>query len=175
MINPQASAAASFSTELADLEPNLRAWAIRATGDPEAARDLVQDTLAAGLETQARFDGRSTLRTWLIGVLSHKIADHFRKRYRAPFDSSEAEPLDLRTTPTESEVERVVMARRDLSRVDRALAELPPGERLALLLVGVEGVDHAEACREMDVSATHLRVLLHRGRHRLRRMLEREL
>ena len=63
----------------------------------------------------------------------------------------------------------------ELARVDQALGQLPPGERLALLLVGVEGFDHEEACREMAVTATHLRVLLHRGRHHLRRLLEREL
>jgi RNA polymerase sigma-70 factor (ECF subfamily) len=60
-----------------------------------------------------------------------------------------------------------------LRKVDQALATLPPGERLAVLLVGVEGVDHEDACREMGVTATHLRVLLHRGRHRLRKVLER--
>jgi RNA polymerase sigma-70 factor, ECF subfamily len=161
--------------ELAALEPTLRAWALRATGDPDVARDLAQETLAAGLETLGRFDGRSALRTWLIGMLSHKVADHFRRRYRAPFEVGDADAPDLRANPTDADVERVVMARRDLARVDRALAQLPPGERLALLLVGVEGVDHEAACHEMGVTATHLRVLLHRGRHRLRRMLEREL
>jgi RNA polymerase sigma-70 factor (ECF subfamily) len=171
----QAATAAQSSSALAALEPSLRAWAVRATGDPEASRDLVQETLAAGLEAAGRFEGRSALRTWLIGVLSHKVADHFRKLYKTPFESNDPAPLDLHPTPSGSEVERVVMARRDLARVDRALAQLPPGERLALMLVGVEGFDHEEACREMAVTATHLRVLLHRGRHHLRRMLEREL
>jgi RNA polymerase sigma-70 factor (ECF subfamily) len=171
----QAAPTSRSSSELAALEPSLRAWAIRATGDPEASRDLVQETLAAGLEAAARFDGRSTLRTWLIGVLSHKVADHFRRLYKAPFEPNDPESPDLLATPSGSEVERVVMARRDLARVDQALGQLPPGERLALLLVGVEGFDHEEACREMAVTATHLRVLLHRGRHHLRRLLEREL
>jgi RNA polymerase sigma-70 factor (ECF subfamily) len=170
-----AAALSRSREELAALEPALRAWALRATGDPEVSRDLVQETLAAGLESVGRFDGRSSPRTWLIGILAHKVADLYRGRDRSQLEPSEAEPSDLTAHPSAAEVERVVMARRDLARVDQALSWLPPGERLALLLVGVEGFGREEACRELGVTATHLRVLLHRGRHRLRRMLEREL
>jgi RNA polymerase sigma-70 factor (ECF subfamily) len=164
MAGEQAPASRRLPLVLADLEPSLRAFAIRATGDLEASRDLVQETIATALETVGQFQGRSMLRTWLIGVLSHKVADHFRRKCRAPFDTSDLEPPDLLQTPSGNEVDRVVMAREDLARLDRALSQLPPGERLALLLVGVEGVEREDACREMAVTATHLRVLLHRGR-----------
>jgi RNA polymerase sigma-70 factor (ECF subfamily) len=151
-------------------------WAIRAPGEGAGARDLVQETLAAALADPSRFSHQSTLRTWLIGILSHKVADYFRKRYQAAFEPlDEADSPDLLATPSASEVERAVMARQELSRVDRALTRLPRGERLALLMVGVEGVDREEVCRILGVTATHLRVLLHRGRHRLRRMVERDM
>ena len=47
-----------------------------------------------------------------------------------------------------------------------------PALRLALLLVDVEGLDREDCCRALGVTATHLRVLIHRGRNHLRRMLE---
>jgi RNA polymerase sigma-70 factor (ECF subfamily) len=176
MGEPVSAISNHLSRDFAELEPVLRAWAIRATGDPEAAKDAVQETLVAALAQPAQFDGRSKLRTWLIGILAHKVADHFRRRHTQAFEPiEEVDPPGLLETMTTSEVERVVSARRDLARVDRALATLPRRERLALLLVDVEGVDRDEACRTLDVSATHLRVLLHRGRNRLRVMVQRDL
>lgn len=168
-------AAAEGTSALIEHEPRLRAWALRATGDAEASRELVQETLTAAVAGFDRFDGRSSVLTWLLGLLAHKIADHFRRRYRDPFELAASEPADLLSIPTDSEVERVAMARRDLEKVRAAMAHLPRGERLALMLVCVEGLDHAQACHELGVSATNLRVLLHRGRHRLRRTLELDL
>ena len=66
----------------------------------------------------------------------------------------------------------MVSARQQLSAVERGLASLPELERLALLLCDVEGAGRDEVCNALDVTATHLRVLLHRGRNRLRKMLE---
>ena len=62
----------------------LYRYAIQQVRDAEAANDLVQDTLVAALENGDRFQGRSAVRTWLVGVLKHKIADSFRHRARAP-------------------------------------------------------------------------------------------
>jgi RNA polymerase sigma-70 factor, ECF subfamily len=147
----------------------LRAFAIRATGDAELARDLAQDALVAALAALPGFDRRSQLRTWVVGILAHKIADHFRRR-----QSSLEEPGDpeLLSWPSAEDLERVTMARHELARVEAALRLLPERERLAMLMVDVEGVERALACHALGVTATNLRVLLHRGRHRLRRRLE---
>jgi RNA polymerase sigma-70 factor (ECF subfamily) len=152
------------------LEPVLYRFALRATRDPELSRDLVQEALLAAMTQSASFAGRSTLRTWVIGILSHKVIDHFRRR---PPESGDNDPA-LLAAPSAEDVERVVAARQELALVDRALAELPELERLALMLVDVEGVEREECCNALGVTATHLRVLLHRGRNRLRRMLERD-
>jgi RNA polymerase sigma-70 factor (ECF subfamily) len=154
---------------LRQVEPVLYRFALRATRDPELARDLVQEALLAAMTQSASFAGRSTLRTWIIGILSHKIADHFRRRSQETTD----DPA-LLATPSAEDVERVVAARRELATVEQALKELPDLERLALLLCDVEGMEREECCNALGVTATHLRVLLHRGRNRLRRMLERE-
>ncbi len=62
----------------------LTAYATRAVGDRDLAQDLVQDTLVAALSADAGFEGRSALRTWLVGILRHKIMDAYRERARAP-------------------------------------------------------------------------------------------
>lgn len=154
------------------MEPVLYRFALRAVRDSDTARDLVQETLLAAVAQADQFLGRSTERTWAIGILAHKIADHFRRRAvretAAPNDDDA-----LYATPSDEDIERVVAARQELAAVERALAELPERERLAVLLTDVEGLDREECCRVLDVSATHLRVLLHRARNRLRVLLER--
>ena len=166
----EAKAAAIPEPELKQLEPVLYRFALRAVRDPEVARDLTQEALLAAVAQRETFAGRSTLRTWLVGILSHKVIDHFRRRANRPLDGEEE--ADLLVAPSHEDVERVVAARQELKAVERALAELPALERMALLLCDVEGVEREQCCNVLDVSATHLRVLLHRGRNRLRRMLE---
>lgn len=159
----------SREAEILQLEPALLAFALRATRNPELSRDLVQDTLLSAT-TQARsFDGRSKLRTWVLGILSHKVIDHFRSVAVSREDPGGDEAL--LDTPSSDDVERVVIARQSLQRVEQALAGLPDKERVAILLTDVEGLDRAEVCHVLGVSPTHLRVLLHRGRNRLRRSL----
>lgn len=155
-------------------EPVLLAYAQRAVADASVARDLVQDTLLAALQGQARFDGRSQVRTWLVSILSHKIIDHFRrnKRWRPLEADLEDEGADLLQAPPTSSPEHAASRRQALGVVERALSTLTPRERVAVLLVDVEGVERTEACNVLGVRATHLRILLHRGRHRLRIALE---
>ncbi len=156
--------------ELRALEPILIRFALRATRDPELARDLAQEALLAVVAQRGDFAGRSSLRTWAIGILSHKVIDHFRRRSTRPLDGGD--DADLLQAPSSEDVERVVAAREQLKAVERALQDLPVLERMALLLCDVEGAEREDCCRVLGVTATHLRVLLHRGRNRLRRMLE---
>jgi RNA polymerase sigma-70 factor, ECF subfamily len=158
--------------ELKALEPILYRFALRATRDPDVARDLAQDALVAAVAQGETFAGRSSLRTWVIGILSHKVIDHFRRRATRGDDGGDAGEAELVRAPSEEDVERVVAARQQLAAVERALQRLPELERMALLLVDVEGLEREDCCSALGVSATHLRVLLHRGRNRLRRMIE---
>lgn len=153
-----------------ELEPVLFAFALRATGDRELARDLVQDTLATVVAQRAPFEGRSKLRTWVVGILSHKILDHFRRQARAPI--LDDEPADLIEAPSGEDLERAAIARQSVERLEKALQTLPEKERLAVLMVDVEQLTRAEVCDALSIQATHLRVLLHRGRNRLRRALD---
>lgn len=157
-------------SEIRKLEPALVRFALRATRDPELARDLAQEALLAAVAQVESFAARSSLRTWVIGILAHKVTDHLRRKRGGSAEGDD--DADLLAAPSPEDVERVVSARQELAAVERALRALPERERLALLLLDVEGVDREEACNALGVTATHLRVLLHRGRNRLRRILE---
>jgi RNA polymerase sigma factor (sigma-70 family) len=156
-------------SDIRALEVVLYRFALRATRDPALSRDLTQDALVAALADAASFAGRSSVRTWVIGILVHKLTDH-RRRSRVRNEDGNDE--SLLAAPSAEDVERVVEARQRLAAVERGLRALPERERLAVLLLDGEELDRTEACNALGVSATHLRVLLHRGRNRLRRMLE---
>lgn len=160
---------AALEATVRDLEPVLWRCALRVTRDAELARDLTQETLLAVVKAQADFQGRSSPRTWALGILSHKLLDHFRARASAQEVAGDDEALLETASP--DDVERTVMARQELGRVERALGQLPGRERLALVLTDIEGLEREAVCHALDVTPTHLRVILHRARNRLRRLL----
>jgi RNA polymerase sigma-70 factor (ECF subfamily) len=155
-------------------EPVLTAFAFRAVRNQELARDLVQETFVAALENKSSFEGRSQLRTWLVGILSRKIVDHYRKTKREMLTDLPPEPdspgkfAPPPPTPAETRLDQ----QKALRVVERSLGGLTELERMAVLLCDVEQMDRKEACNVLDIKPTHLRVLLHRGRHKLRKALE---
>lgn len=153
------------------LEPVLLAFARRSVRDLDTARELVQESLVAALGSPNGLSHHTKLRAWLIGILSHKISDFFRRTARAPLVLDPDRVCELLTPPSLSP-EATVSRREALTVLELALGELSALERLAVLSVDVEDLDHTEACAALGVSPTHLRVLLHRGRHRLRKALE---
>jgi RNA polymerase sigma-70 factor (ECF subfamily) len=165
-------ATSQLAGALHGLKPILLGFAIRATGDRELSEDLVQETFVAALASPASFEGRSKLRTWVVGILSHKVMDHFRRQARSPVLDEEVSD-DLISDPSGQDLERAAIARQSVKRLEECLTQLPERERMAVLLVDVEQLNRSEVCDALGVQATHLRVLLHRGRNRLRRMLER--
>ena len=164
--------APSVEGDIRQHEVVLYRFALRATRDPELSRDLTQETLLAAVTEAATFAARSSLRTWVIGILAHKVTDHRRRSGVRARDDDGGDDARLLATPSSEDVERVVMARQRLAAVEKGLQALPERERLALLLLDVEGVSREEVCNALGVTATHLRVLLHRGRNHLRTMLE---
>jgi len=156
-----------------------------------AAEDAVQDTLLAALaklrDPDHAFQGRSSERTWLIGILRHKIADHLRRSAR------ESPPQDATTPPWEDFFDRRGHWRlkpsdwRRLTREDphasleraelreiltRCLQAMPDRLARLFMLREADDVDSGELCQLFDISATNLWTLLHRARTRLRQCLD---
>jgi RNA polymerase sigma-70 factor (ECF subfamily) len=144
------------------------------------AEDLVQETLAAAVQGWASFQGRSGLRSWLTGILRHKLVDAIRQRGVQPWQASGDDGFDLERLFTDEDawhpdtfVDHVcaetLAARRQLLDIVEICMNRMPEEAARLFLMreylGMELAD-IEACAA--VSAGNLRVMLYRTRMRLR-------
>lgn len=148
-----------------EMEPALLRYARHRVGREDVARDLVQETWVAAFGGISSFAGRSSLKTWLVSILRRKIVDmHRRSRPQVSFEEHHTPPSDLRRERLDDEAA--------LELVHAELDALPRREREAVELVDVHGVDRDEAADRMGVSRGALRVMLHRGRARLRAKLE---
>ena len=173
------SACAELAREIASHRSVLMRTALRRVRDFHLAEDAVQDTLLAALAASDRFDGRSKLRTWLTGILLHKITDALRTAGRCrtqPLeyeDGGENEDLVRANEQHAScaDPERLLESKRSISTLSRALDRLPALQSGALLKTQLEGLDTATACRELGVSRSNLWVLTHRARESLRASL----
>ena len=154
---------------------------------PEVAEDLVQDTLLVAVRSQDHFAGRSSERSWLVGILKHKIVDHYRRRGR------ETTFTDLEFLGDERAREFVaggwwshdlgprawkppadaVSHRGEFWLTIRAcLGKLPPRVADVFTLRELEGMPSKEICAALNVSEANLWVMLHRARLALREYLE---
>ncbi|MEY4508639.1 MAG: hypothetical protein RLZZ450_761 [Pseudomonadota bacterium] len=157
-----ATAAATLITPSAirDLTPGLFAFAYRVVRQREEAEDLVQDTWSSALRSAPSFEGRSSLRTWVISILRRRIADRYRRAHPSElFDEDEYAYDD--TTVDQLD------ARLAANIATRAMSQLTELEREAVTLCDVHDYDRDEASEKLQVTRGHLRVLLHRGRAKL--------
>ncbi len=175
-----------FRSRIESQRPYLLRFATMQLRDPDRAEDVVQETLLAALAGEANFAGRSNLRTWLTGILKHKIVDAIRRasreRARGPMEAEgEAPELDAlfderghwRDPPgawlsPEGALEQAQF----LAALEKCLQGLPARTAQAFLMREHMGLDTGEICKELDVTATHCWVLLYRARMALRRCLE---
>lgn len=154
------------SATIQELSPGLFAFAYRAVRQREEAEDLVQDTWISALRTVPSFEGRSSLRTWLVSILRRRIADRFRRE--RPAEQLEEERIAWEQVAPEDRMDAYEAA----NIASRAMTELSELERSAVTLCDVQDMDRDEASARMGVTRGHLRVLLHRGRHKLEAALK---
>lgn len=156
-------------------------YALLQTRDREAAEECVQETFVSALGARDAFRGQATERTWLVGILRHKICDHFRRRQRErPTDDPEAEARvaamftaggDWRESP--QRWPDWALAREEFwADFRNCLAKLPPRMGDLFCLREIQGLNAPEICKVMEISETNLWVQLHRARVLLRRCLE---
>lgn len=155
------AAAVITPSTIQELSPGLFAFAYRAVRQREEAEDLVQDTWISALRTVPSFEGRSSLRTWLVSILRRRIADRFRRD--RPSEELQEERFAFEGMAPEQRLGDHEAA----NIATTAMAELTELERRAVMLCDVQDMDRDEASDAMGVTRGHLRVLLHRGRHKL--------
>jgi len=154
--------------------------------NPAAAEDAVQDTLLAALGAEAGFAGRSSLRTWLTGILKHKIIDAIRKAGREmplaeDADAPEEAALDAlfkanghwASRPSAWEQpEQALESREFLHVLEDCLQKLPARTSRVFMMREHLGVETGDICKELGITPTHCWVLLHRARMALRECLQ---
>jgi RNA polymerase sigma-70 factor (ECF subfamily) len=173
------------------LERLARPW----VGSAAAAAEVAQEVWLAALQSLDRFEGRSSLRTWLCGIAVNVARAHGRAERRlVPLGALAAEEADgaapavapdrffpeghewaghWTAMPAPFPSPERALERRELrALLESAIAALPPVQQQVLVLCDIEGLTGEEACHILGVSDTHQRVLLHRARARLRAALE---
>jgi RNA polymerase sigma-70 factor (ECF subfamily) len=158
----------------------LYRYALLRVSDPDLAGDLVQDTFLSALKGAENFRGGSTVRTWLIGILKHKIIDHYRRDKVEVLASdaaagSEDDDLDHvdRASDRWSEAPSQLVENREFwATFTSCLEGLPEVHRRAFSLREFDGLPGEEICKILDVTPSNLWVILHRARAKLRRCLE---
>jgi RNA polymerase sigma-70 factor (ECF subfamily) len=174
----------AFAYAVAQFSASMLATA-RAIAGSANAEDIVQDAWMTVFEQIDGFEGRASLKTWLQRIVTNRAISHLRSRKRevvlpiANADAS-ADWFDESGTwaipPPAWELdspEAILSAQALQSCIDKVLEEMPDAQRAVLNLRDAQQRSFEEICNELDLSASNVRVLLHRGRTRLMKMVNR--
>lgn len=155
--------------------------------DPARAEDAVQETLLAAMESRSGYSGRAQLRTWLTGILKHKIVDVFRRQAReAPLDDPgesndefselffDAQDRDhWRSFPDNwGDPEKSLERKRFWEVFDACSQGMPPQIARVFAMRELMGLETEEICKELGITANNCWVMLYRARMSLRQCLE---
>jgi len=162
----------------------LYRYALSRLREAELAQDIVQETLLAAWRGRDAFKGDSSVRTWLVGILKHKIIDHIRGevRQRRLHDAVENDPTSAFFDADGSwhEAPRAWKENpEDLCRSDQfqrvlegCIGRLSEKQQMVFRMRELAGEDSETVCKACDITVTNLHVLLHRARLSLRKCLE---
>ena len=185
----------AFASLVDSLHTRLLALAKTFTSSPSLAEDIVQETWLAVIRGLHGFEDRSTLRTWIFSILVRRAKTAAAREarwvkvpipledFRSGEGSFEWEPgrgrrglWDERPVPWGLEDPATVFQMREtLEVVENAVARLPEMQRQVVILRDIEDMRPSDVCNILAISETNLRVLLHRGRARVRRALDQYL
>ena len=164
---------------------------------PMVAEEVVQETWMAVLEGLPRFEGRSSLKTWIFRILTNRAKTRAMREGRSipfaafadqPVDSDEpaVEPERFRPlgekwaggwvtfpAPWEGLPEERLLSKETRACLERAIEALPATQREIITLRDIEGWSSEETCSFLGISEGNQRVLLHRARSKVRGALER--
>jgi len=144
--------------------------ALRMLGDAPAAEDATQDAFISAFRNISRFKGGS-LKSWLFTITANGCRDMLRSRKVRRAESLEAEDTAL-DPPSSAESPEDYAVRREMGRnIQQALDSLPHDQRLAVVLIDVQGLGYEEAAGVMGISVGTVKSRLSRGRARVRDFL----
>jgi RNA polymerase sigma-70 factor, ECF subfamily len=153
---------------------------------PAVAEEVVQDTWVAVLRGLAAFEGRSSVRTWLFRILVNRARTTGERERRSiavgddlgpTVDQARFDSTGHWSAPPAHWVDQLedrLIAEKMASRIRTAMLDLPTRQREVVTLRDIEGLSSDEVCSVLEITDANQRVLLHRGRSRLRQVLETE-
>ena len=164
----------------------LYRYALSRVNDSKAAEDLLQETFLSALKAYNNFDGKSSERTWFVSILKHKIIDFYRKKSRTAKyfekpdsgDSSESynekgyRKMDNAPAEWDTHPDTALSQKEFMQILRECIKALPQKIAAVFTLREMEGVESRDICKELDITASNLWVMLHRARNQLRRCLE---
>jgi len=160
-------------------------YALKRVRTPEVAEDLLQETFLAGIRSLAKFERRSSERSWLVGILKNKIYDYLRMARRetsftdmagdASSTLNVADRLNLANNEQKwnTEAEEVRHRVEFWRTMDDCLSRLPKRHAIVFMLRELDGMSTREICQTVSISESNFWVMLHRARIALRQALER--
>lgn len=165
-----------FADQLTALRPMLLRIARQRLRNDAWIEDAVSETLLAALERPSAFEERAKLQNWLIGILKHKLVDqtryHTRERafecLREDHENHEPELPCRPELAAWSDPQTALHRSEFISQINLCLKSLPPQQGLAFVLSDWLEFETNEVCRELDITANNLFVMLFRVRRRLR-------
>ena len=164
----------------------LYRFALARLKDPHHAEDAVQETMLAAIKNNS-YEGESAVRTWLTGILKHKIIDSQRKQIR---EQPVSDLIDLDNADTSMDdffdqsghwLERpqtldmpdgALEQKQFLTILDACINKLPAKLKAIFMLRDVQEVENENICKELNITATNAWVMLYRARMGLRKCLE---
>ncbi len=167
---------ARFERDVAPFLDSLYGAALRMTRNPADAEDLVQEATLKAFAAFDSFTEGTNLKAWLFRILTNTYINQYRKKQRAPLQTSADELTDSQLNDVGEHLgmrsaEAEAMAKLADGEIVDALASLPEDFRMAVYLVDVEGFSYKEAAEIMETPVGTVMSRLSRGRKQLRELL----
>ena len=151
-------------------------YAVARVSDAEIAKDLVQETFVAGLNSAKNYKGDAAERTWLIAILKRKVIDHYRKinskkgkaevRVNYGSDSdSEGDWLEEQVADPFSQDGDNALENEELGMaIQECISKLPKKQSLVFKMKTIQGMSTEDICNDLGINPSNLWVMIHRAR-----------
>ena len=159
-------------------------YAVTRVNNSVVAKDLVQETFFAGLKSAKNFEGKATERTWLVAILKRKIIDYYRKinsnkgkaEVRMNFyeeGENEGRWIEKHVPQTwGNDADKTIESEELKTTIDQCIDKLPEKYAMVFRMKTIQEFDTEEICKELNITASNLWVIIHRARTQLRECME---
>lgn len=135
----------------------------------DVAEDLAQDVFVYILVNKEKYDSKYSLRTYLYTIAKCRAINYLKRESRITYLQ------DNEYLFTEDEIEDIVFCKEKNKQMEEAINKLPEPQNRIIYLVDIEEMSYKEICKIFDMSLSKVKTLIHRGRKKLKTILEKEV